>query len=351
MDYKILYIEDLEPETRVLTIKNEKFQIETMEPEISIDNIISEINKRNPDLILLDYILTEGEGNNLKYCNAPTIASTLRSLIATEDFKERPIVLMSTKDNIVQSYKRDYTSHDLFDYAITKDCATSKVDKFRNRCISFIEAYKKIKESNFDLYKILNIEKEFLNQKIEIYLSHKSKSIYEYSRFIYEHMIRCSGLLIGEDILSARIGISKESKDWSKILDSLKEAKYNGILSESYNRWWMPKIDLWWKEKLNNKYSLRHYDSDERHEILSRKTNYNLKVINQSKYNNSKNFWTICEETKLPLDPTEGLELLDEEVMPWQDKNYISIKGYLDDIEKYSQKVSELDRKEMRNFK
>lgn len=86
MAYKILYIEDLEAETRNLTFKRDDFDVISILPSESIDKIINDINDKKPDLIILDYILTEG--SDLKFCNAPTVAATLRSLTAIEGFKE-----------------------------------------------------------------------------------------------------------------------------------------------------------------------------------------------------------------------------------------------------------------------
>ena len=350
MGYKILYIEDLEAETRNLTFTRDNFVVESFKPNDSIDKIISEINEKNPDLIILDYILTEG--SNLKFCNAPTIASTLRSLTALKSIQERPIILMSTQDHIVNTYRKDYTSHDLFDYAITKQNATKVcTDKFINKCISFIEAYKKIEESNFNLTTILDIETTLIHSKVFSYLNENNRYSYEYSRFIFEHIIRASGLLVGEDILSSRLGVSKKSKDWNKLKDFLQTFMYSGIFSNSYKRWWFSKIENWWKENLDEKHSMRHYDSSERTKILSKKLNLDLTVAEKSKNNFSINYWTICKETKMPLDPFDGIELLEEEFKPWQDKEYVSVDGYLSDVEKYSKIVNEADRKEMRNFR
>ena len=349
MAYKILYIEDLEAETRNLTFKREDFDVISIPPSDSIDRIINDINEISPDLIILDYILTEG--SDLKFCNAPTVAATLRSLTAVEGFKERPIVLMSNQDNIVNSYRKDYTSHDLFDYAITKQNATKVcTEKFINKCISFIEAYKMIVEEKFELSNILKIDKKEIHSKLFFYLNENNKSIYEYSRFIFEHLIRCSGMIIGEDVLSARLGVSKESHDWQKLKDILKEFQYTGIFSNSYNRWWMSKIDSWWCTTIDEKFSLRHFNAEERVEILKNKTGLNLIVANSSDKNLSTNYWTICKQTRLPLDPFDGIELLEEEFMPWQDSDYVSIDGYLEDIEKYSKIVSDLDRTEMRKY-
>lgn len=347
MAYKILYIEDLDAETRNLTFERDNFKIKSIPPSDSIDSIVNDINEENPDLIILDYILTEG--SNLKYCNAPTIASTLRSLTAVEEFKERPLVLMSNQDNIVNSYRKDYTSHDLFDYAITKQNATKVcTDKFISKCISFIEAYKKIAEVKFELTSILQIDKKLIHSKLNFYLNENNKSVYEYSRFIFEHLIRCSGMLIGEDILSARLGVSKESKEWDKLQTHLAKFKYTGIFSSVYNRWWMASIDTWWQENIEEKLSLRNYNAEERVEKLKAKLDLDLKPVISSNKNLSTNYWTICQQTKLPLDPFDGIELLEEEFKPWQDKDYISIDGYLEDIEKYSKIVSDLDRAEMR---
>lgn len=349
MAYNILYIEDLDAETRNLTFERDNFKITSLPPSDSIDKIINDINEVNPDLIILDYILTEG--SNLKFCNAPTIAATLRSLTAIDSFKERPIVLMSNKDNIVNSYRKDYTSHDLFDYAITKDNATKNcTEKFIAKCISFIEAYKKIAEEKFVLPNILQVEQKLIHSKLSFYLNESNQSLYEYSRFIFEHLIRCSGMLIGEEILSARLGVSKDSHDWEELKTKLDSFKYKGVFSNSYNRWWMNSINYWWLNTLEQEYSLRHHNAEERVKILKDKLKLDLQVSTPSDKNLSTNYWNICKQTKLPIDPFDGIELLEEEFMVWQDKDYVSIDGYLEDIEKYSKIVSDLDRKEMRKY-
>ncbi|MDF0694112.1 hypothetical protein [Aquirufa ecclesiirivi] len=349
MAYKIFYIEDLDPESRIETLKSENFEIISYKPDVNIDNIIQKILDVNPSIVLMDYKLTEG--GFMSYCDAPTIASTLRSKYK-DGIQERPIVLISTLNKIVNLYRKDYTSHDLFDYAISKENALENPDRFRNKCLSFLNSYNIITQNKFNLDQILELGEDFnlIHSRIRIHLNEDVKSVYEYSRFIFEHLIRCSGLLIGEDILSARLGISKDSLDWKKLKEQLNDCKYTGIFSDVYNRWWMSKVDSWWKKNIKEKYSIRHFDSEEKTEILSKILKLNLKTISKAKYNSSCNYWTICKETKLPLDPFDGLELLDEEFKVWQDKEYVSIGGYLSDIPKYSKIVSELDRIEMRSF-
>ncbi|AJA69641.1 hypothetical protein MYRA21_2529 [Myroides sp. A21] len=349
MAYKILYIEDLDGQTRKATLERAYFIIDQIQPSNEVEKIIDDIKNKKPDLLLLDYILTVG--SELEYCNAPTIASTWRSLIATKGIEEIPIILMSNEDNIINKYRKDYTSHDLFDYAITKENATKYcTEKFINKCIAFISTYKNIEENKFNLTAILSTEKELIHSKIFFYLNENNKSKYEYSRFIFEHVIRCSGLLIGEDLLSARLGISKESRDWEKLKDLLSDYKYTGVFSEVYNRWWMTKIESWWYSITSERLSLRNFSAEERVQIFKEKLQLDLIQVQSSDKNMSSHYWTICKETKLPLDPFDGIELLEEEFKPWQDKDYISIDGYLQNIDKYSKIVSDLDRKEMRQY-
>ncbi len=349
MAYNIFYIEDLDPESRIETLKSEDFRIVSFKPVVKIDEIIEKITEENPDIVLMDYKLTEG--SELSYCDAPTIASTLRSKY-NDGIEERPIVLISTLDNIVNLYRKDYTSHDLFDYAISKEKALENPERFRKKCLSFLNSYTNIKQYNFDLDQILGLggDANLIHSRIRIHLNKDIKSVYEYSRFIFEHLIRCSGLLIGEDILSARLGISKDSSDWEKLKEQLSNCKYNGIFSDVYNRWWMSKIDFWWLEIIKGKHTLRHYNAEERTSILKEKLKLDLNIVVPSNKNLSTNYWTICKHTKLPLDPFDGIELLEEEFKPWQDKDYVSIDGYLANIEKYSKIVSEIDRKEMRKY-
>lgn len=349
MAYKIFYIEDLDPESRIETLKSGDFEIISYKPDINIDNIIQNIHDGNPDIIIMDYKLTEG--SDLAYCDAPTIASTLRSKYK-DGIKERPIVLMSTLDNIVNLYRKDYTNHDLFDYAISKERALENPERFRKKCLSFLNSYINIKDNDLDLDKILSVDgnTHLVHSRIRIHLNKDIKSVYEFSRFIFEHLIRCSGLLIGEDILSARLGISKESADWEKLKEQLTDCKYAGIFSDVYNRWWMSKVDSWWLDFIKEKHALRHYNAEEKTRILREKLSLDLNIVVSSDKNLSSNYWTICKQTKLPLDPFDGIELLEEEFKPWQDKDYVSIDGYLADIEKYSKIVSEIDRKEMRKY-
>lgn len=348
MAYKILYVEDQKAESREHDLKDLGFVVESYDPSSDLSEILAKLNDINA--LILDYRLTKGE--NHACFDAPTIAATLRS-IHTEDFKERPIILMSNEDLIVDYYK-DYTNQDLFDFAISKKDFLLNKDKFKKYLISFVEAYSKIKADNFDLVKIFQIKTEercLIHPQIQSKLNSKEGYIYEHSRLINDSIIHAVGALIGEDILAARLGVSKDSKDWNTLLESLKESKYTGIFSEIHSRWWMDKVLFWWGEIIKSETPLRRLNAEERVNIIKTKLSLtNLEPAVKTNHSSSSNFWTICKFSSQPLDPFDGIELLKKDYLPWQEKEYISFDSALTEIESYKNSISEIDKKAIREL-
>lgn len=174
-----------------------------------------------------------------------------------------------------------------------------------------------------------------------------SKNVFRISHFIYNEILKISGLLIDEDLLSIRLGISKESKDWDRILSELNTAKYTGIYSDIFNLWWMSRINSWWKDNFNAD-SLQMLNAKER--FVNLKEKYEVKFIVDDDYKKSIDLWTICQETKLPLDIFDGILLQNRSYEPWQDKRYISEDGYLKSIDKYKDCVSISEKNRMKEL-
>lgn len=348
MAYKILYVEDQKADSRELDLKNLGFEVESYDPSPDLREILSKIDDKNA--LILDYRLTKGD--NHACFDAPTIAATLRSK-HTADFKERPIVLMSNEDNIVDYYK-DFTNQDLFDFAISKKDFLNDKEKFKKYLISFIKAYEKIKTDNFALIKIFEIDKSeisLIHMQVQSKLKEKTGFIYEYTRLINDSIIYSIGALIGDDVLSARLGVSKESKEWDALLDSLKNAEYTGVFSDIHSRWWMGKINFWWENVIKSETPLRRLNAEERVNIIKAKLNITgLEPVIKTNLSQSSNFWTICKFSKAPIDPFDGIELLKKDYLPWQEKEYISFDSALTEIESFKNSISEIDKKAVREL-
>ena len=348
MAYKIFYIEDLKSESRKSDLESLGFSVEQYDPEKNINNVIDKINAYNPDLIVMDYRLNNG--NESVYYDAPTIAATLRNK-HRENFKEIPIILISNESKIADFYK-DFLNQDLFDYAIEKQILNERKDFFKERILSYIDSYSKIRAYNFDIFKILGIEGEdskLLHSLILKKLEPKKDQIYEYSRFVNDNLIYAIGTLIGEDVLAARLGVDKTSENWYKILDELKEYKYYGIFKDSHNRWWSEKIEKWWTSTFGTN-NLRRLSASERVVFLNNKFNYNLKVAIPTKLSKSTKFWTICKGTSMPLDPFDGIQIIKKDYKLWQEKEYYSKDYALAKIDDEKNYIDETDLKYLKDL-
>lgn len=348
MAYKLYYIEDLESESRKSDLENLGFEVEQYDPERDINNVIDKIDTSNPDVIIMDYRLNNGS-ENVNY-DAPTIAATLRNK-HRENFKEIPIILISNEGKIADFYK-DFLNQDLFDYAIEKQVLNNRKEFFKERVLSYIDSYLKIKEFDFDILKILGLEEKdslLLHSLIVKKLEPKKQQIYEHSRFVNDNLIYAIGTLIGEDVLAARLGIDKSSADWFKILDELKELKYKGIFKDSHNRWWAEKLEEWWISVfgVNN---LRRLDANERVRLLVDKFKFVLKSAKATELSKSTKFWTICKGTNMPLDPFDGIQIIKKDYKPWQEKEYFSKDYALAKIDEEKNFIDETDLKYLKDL-
>lgn len=350
MAYKILYVEDQNPDSKRSDLEEVGFEVITHDPselKIVLDEIRSDINA-----LVLDYRLTEGIGN--AYFDAPTIAQTVR-LKHSKAYPKIPVVLLSN-ENIITDYYKDATSHDLFDFAISKKDFASDTKKFARKLISFIESYNSINSLQFNFPKILGLDPVYeglVDSRIlaKIQIDTIKDDVFAHSNFIYNNIIRSIGILIGEDVLSARLGVSKKSEDWSLLLKKMQSCEYTGVFSDIYPRWWMSKINDWWKGIVKCEIPLRRLNAAQRVEIIKSTLSLEkLDVLNKTTQSQSNNFWTICKYSHAPIDPFDGIELNEKNYLPWQEKEYISIDSALIHMDKYSNYISGIDKKEIREL-
>jgi CheY-like chemotaxis protein len=219
---KILYIEDQNPDTIVLQLKQNGTVVEILEPK-TLEQVITSIKSINPDLILLDFRLTN---DSSAIFDAPTIAQTIRTK-KTDAHIDIPVVLISQEDRIVDFYN-DYSSQDLFDFSFSKEYLRNNAPQVIKKCKSIISAYKSVLNQNYEVGKILNTNGQKYDPRIDKKLTDhiRKDDIFAFTTFIYNQLIRSIGVLIGEDVLSARLGVSIESNDWGELKDILEVYKY-----------------------------------------------------------------------------------------------------------------------------
>jgi hypothetical protein len=130
----------------------------------------------------------------------------------------------------------------------------------------------------------------------------------------------------------ARLGIDiANSQDWDKVKNSLATAKYNGVFSGGWQRWWMPLIEKWWNDTIQAKAYLRSTPATERVELIKKALQLNyLQATQKIEKADSEEFWTVCKGYDKPLDPVDGLLIEGQEKLyPWQEPEYVSVDAAL----------------------
>lgn len=347
MAYKILYIDDLETDSRKKDLENLGYKVEKFDPTPNLNDLFK-VLKPDIDAVVLDYRLTDGVNNAC--FDAPTIAQTLRTK-HKDDNKGIPLILMSNEEIKVSEFDKDFTSQDLFDFVLTKENFTRNMEYFKNKLDSFICAYQKIKtEDNLD--KILGLGEGEINLNLRFIsaFDQSGNNQFQVSSLVYDDLLCSIGLTVGEDVLSARLGISKTSEDWLRLLILLENALYKGVFSDFKKRWWMEKINFWWKEFISETIPIKRLNAEERADLIKKQLGFNnLTAITKTKHSTSSNFWTICKYSFAPIDPFDGVELL-KDYLPWQEKKYLSIDSALLDLEEFKNQISKIDKKAIRDL-
>lgn len=323
MKYKILYIEDQPAHSIKDDLERAGFDV-TVNDADNFDATLSDM-KNETDAYLMDFRLTANKGN----VDAPTFASTLRTF--GKNHKSKPIVLISNEQNLPE-FENDFTSQDLFDFVVGKKAFRESIEKYSNRIVSLIESYKLIESESYDISKVLNIEDlNIVDYRLveKLNAAQAKKDTYAFCRIIYYTIIRSVGMLVGKDVLAARLGIDKSSEDFDMFLDKISDCKYSGILSSSYERWWFDKITEFWSRISENR-SLRRTNAMERVEVINQTLGLKLTPSTPLKFAASSNFWTICAVTNEPLDPNEGYVCSKKALEVWQEQEYISLYAALE---------------------
>jgi len=267
-----------------------------------------------------------------------------------------PVVLISTDDKIEQLYEKETTSHDLFDTYILKVELIENKENYKEKriaeLVSLAEGYKKIrgikakytgkKIKDEIIRELLDIgeEQNYIDTNIFGRLINKPFSPeHEYANFIIKNLLRYNGYLIDEFTLAARLGISyedlteKEKEEWKKIKEFFKDAKYTGVFSDGWQRWWMNKVNEIFEEISGGIY-LIELNAEKRVEILKKGLSLtHIKPAEPIECNSSTEYWVVCKELKKPLDTLEGFKAATEkELYSWQEPEYYSFYALVNEI-------------------
>ncbi len=355
-----IYIEDTNDATtesfrRALAVNG--VNIELMPVQSFEAQIEALLEHKGLNGIILDLRLDENPVNEtsspVKY-TAPALAQALRSKFAEKakagEIVDIPIILFSTDTNILNSYELDFASHDLFDFRMSKT-ASHKFQQYSKQLYSIANGYIFIKSADvLSCDTLLNFDSSLLDSRIFDGYNRKDLTAFEIAKRILKGLLFYDSPLIPEQTLAARLGLNISSPEWPEVKALFDRAKYAGVFSDAWNRWWMLTVNEIFQEISNGKL-LSNLTAKERAAILSTCVGKDIvpaKPIDQSK---SSRFWTICQCLQLPLDPSEGFRIVRINAMPWQDNQYISLKAALDRTYVGEFELEEIEKQRLKAIK
>jgi len=342
MEYRYFYIDDENSLQGIIAglTKPDVIVVDYHEPNKDWNEEVDFFDKNHTQIdgLLLDLRL-EDNINKIEY-RGSTLAQEIRTRQKEKKMSTFPIVLFSANDKLLESL--DKTAKDLFDFCQEKSELNNfgDIPEFRNRLISLAAGYKKLSRIDKKTFENILTTNElcFLDKRFVNNVEEQLKlPIHNIAKFIISELLDKQGYLISELVLAARLGIDKDkSLDWTELLELLSASKYDGIFSDFWIRWWMPVIDSWWYSSVSHNKYLRSLSSTQRVDLIKEKTGLqNLSPIIKNEKCSSDSFWTICKGTNIPIDTVDGLVISNQEnLYPWQDKEYVSIYEALEETNK-----------------
>ncbi len=349
MAYRYLYIDDLDRGDANGTIlgleANADIKIIYSNPVGDWEKEIDYLFQGGIDYqgIIFDLRLQDrqnAEGKFSKYSGA-ILAHSFREKIKSGDsaIKDIPLVLLSANFNLQKYF--DTTGKDAFDLCISRDSLNgSEPFKILTRKLNALaEGYIEINNKPKELFNLLNIESEQL-ARIDERFQYKSASLssnptHDLAMFLIQDFLEKEGLVISENLLSARLGVDISlSEDWINLLEQLSICKYQGVFSKGWDRWWMFFLEDWWKANIGTEFNLKSISATERVSLIQEK--YKLKGLVAAKKiekARSDSFWVLCSGLKKPLDPVDGLIIAgQDDIFPWQEKRYVSYEAAINRV-------------------
>ncbi|HCE53632.1 MAG TPA: hypothetical protein DER05_00960 [Lutibacter sp.] len=285
------------------------------------------------DGLIIDLRL-DGAGEDRTEFNATAITSELRSISARGDIRSFPIVLCSTEEKIKQTYDSDRSSHDLFDYKLSKSNTEPDWIKISTKLKSLADGYNWIQATKREPAEIIGISNlEVIDERITQKLLGFSVT-YDFTHFVIKNFFHQTNPLISERVLAARLGVDLAKTPcevWEKLsLSILDTVRYKGLFSEGWKRWWTNDLVDWFKSISGE--NLAFMDAKGRINILSKNLGLEgIAVAEPIKFCTSSEFWTICEGYKVPIDPLEGFKVhTTADLKPWQESKVISLLAILE---------------------
>ena len=224
------------------------------------------------------------------------------------------------------------SSHNLFDSYFSKVNTSQNASQ---ELFALAKGYIEIEENRNNLAKLMKLDDLYdLNSEIFARFNIDNQNIptHEYAQVILKDLIYVTGALIDESILASRVGVDIKSKNWQEVKELFKSAKYQGVFSDGWDRWWMFKINEIFKKEFNT--YLSYLNAEEKCQLFIEKKNISdISSPIPIKFNSSNRYTTVCKVLNRPLDAIEGYRVYTTKPLKqWQEYSYASLYAFAEKL-------------------
>jgi len=250
-EIRAVYVEDDEGEgqkySRLLSTK--KLRVKPVMAPSVLSN--EPILKENPDLVLIDYELTQKQrSGNMATYRGGTLATSIR-----EERSSIPLILV-TRRALLEKYSGAPGQLEPFDISIFKDEIRSNRARIAGQLVALASGYLALKKAAPLTWTRIMVMLRASRPDIELLKQCRPDSelpkaratgkvkwaIPTVVRWILDPLFRYPGILYDQMYAATALGISCDSLSKTELQRVLSRAEYQGVFSDLGKRWWRSEL-------------------------------------------------------------------------------------------------------------
>lgn len=333
--------------------------------ESEIDFVTNSIVEKKCQGLLLDFRLDQNENVVSKKRSRYTAEAVVNELRRRSIEEQRgadnsyPIILWSTAQNLALYYQINSSYNGLYDGVWDKQRIAPQTEFYRRRLKSLVLGYATLRAGArkcVSLQSVLKASDGAVQKEMEQTFVAKirdARFAFNYAIFVLERVLEPTGPLIDRTTVCAILGI--EPSTAPDVMESIigkapKVVQYNGVFSDSYERYWRAPL-LNWLNGLSSAEGWLGMSSEKRVSMLKAELKIR-RLMSAAAIDKSygTDFDAVCAISGQPLARRDGYRLRDGSTDVWREPRFVAGVNYRA-LTRDKAKAFHLDEDELERFR
>jgi len=294
----------------------------------------------HPKGVLMDVELSGEAG---EHGTGLGLAQDIRALQKSGGIPEYPVIRFANTQPILKNVSGDPASDDLFDDKINKAEVGNRRDEFARRIVGARTVYEGLlafDKGKLEFKELFNIDDQGIEEWLHPGLLGRLEDGHSHATHVaagafIRSFLSPPGILIGHNLLMARLGIDPDSakKHWDAIVTFVAGFAYTGLGFGFSPRWWARGLEHVWMSLKSVEGPLASTPVEERAAVLSKELGVELAALKMPPMSPGDRPWRWCQLSSeqnppefMPVDPKYGVRITPRaDLAPWVDPQYAAI--------------------------